>query len=134
MGGPSHQSEIRDYLKAIFSDPDIMPFPGIFRKPLASYISKKRTPKVAERYSLIGGASPLPGWTEKQRMLVAEAVKNADKDILVAHAFRYTKPDINGAVEELSNKGINEIILLPLFPHYTKANHTVSHVPRKKYH
>lgn len=119
MGGPSNIGEIRGYLNSIFRDPAILPLPGLLRNPLAGFISGKRAPKVAERYNLIGGGSPLPKWTEKLRDLIAAEMGNSDKTIL--HAFRYSHPTIESALNGMNNGKIDELILLPLFPHRTGA-------------
>jgi len=119
MGGPSDTGEIRGYLKSIFKDPAILPLPGFLRNPLAGFISGKRAPKVAERYNLIGGGSPLPKWTEKLRDLIAAEMGNSNKTIL--HAFRYSPPTIENALNGMNNGNIDELILLPLFPHRTGA-------------
>ncbi|UCC81122.1 MAG: ferrochelatase [Candidatus Zixiibacteriota bacterium] len=121
MGGPSAISEIPGYLKSIFSDPAILPLPGFLRIPLAGIISRRRTPKVSEKYSMIGGASPLSGWTEKLGSLVGENFNSLHANIKVAYAFRYSSPTIEEAVNHLSENKIDEIILLPLFPHRTGA-------------
>jgi len=121
MGGPSDTNEIRGYLKAIFSDSAILPLPGLIRKPLARYISGKREPKVAARYDMIGGGSPLRAWTEKLRNLVADELKNPRGNLGVVHAFRYSSPTIETAINDLNPAEIDEIILLPLFPHRTNA-------------
>jgi ferrochelatase len=119
MGGPSNTGEIRGYLKSIFSDPAILPLPGFLRNPLAGFISARRTPKVAERYNLIGGGSPLLKWTEKLRDLVTAEIVNSKNKVL--HAFRYSPPTIENALNGTNNGKIDEIILLPLFPHRTEA-------------
>jgi len=117
MGGPSNTGEIRGYLKSIFKDPAILPLPGFLRNPLAGFISGKRAPKVAARYNLIGGGSPLPKWTEKLKELVTAEIENS----LVLHAFRYSRPTIESALNGMNNVNIDELILLPLFPHRTGA-------------
>jgi ferrochelatase len=119
MGGPTHTGEIRGYLKSIFADPAILPLPGLLRNRLAGFISGRRAPKVAERYNLIGGGSPLPKWTAKLRDLIDAEIGNSDNQVL--HAFRYSPPTIENAVNGLNNGKIDEIILLPLFPHRTEA-------------
>lgn len=119
MGGPSNTGEIRGYLRSIFADPAILPLPGLLRKPLAGFISSRRAPKVAERYNLIGGGSPLPMWTEKLRNLVAAEIKDSGDTVI--HAFRYSPPTIENALNGTNNGKIDEIILLPLFPHKTGA-------------
>lgn len=121
MGGPSDLNEIKGYLNSIFNDPAILPVPGFIRKPLASYISYRRTPKVAERYRLIGGRSPLPWWTGKLRELVSGELGNHGGNLNVIHAFRYSPPTIDKAIAEAAKNGADEIVLLPLFPHRTGA-------------
>ena len=121
MGGPSNLKDIRGYLNSIFNDPAILPLPAFLRKPLAGYISRKRETRVAERYRLIGGGSPLPGWTEKLGNLVAVELKNRKNNIKVIHAFRYSPPLIEDTIGKLNNNEIDEISLLPLFPHRTGA-------------
>ncbi len=121
MGGPSALSEVPGYLRAIFNDPAILPLPGFFRKPLASYIVSKRTEKVKDRYKLIGGSSPLPEWTKKLADLVKKSIDKSGKKLDVAYAFRYTSPTIKEALNDLKANDIESIILLPLFPHSTGA-------------
>ncbi len=121
MGGPSNTDEIKPYLKSIFRDPAILPLPGIIRTPLASIIAHKRKDKVAERYDKIGGSSPLIVWTEKLRDSINKIVDKNYDDITVAHAFRYTSPSIEDALEAFSALSIKRVRLLPLFPHKTSA-------------
>jgi len=121
MGGPSDVNEIPGYLKSIFSDPAILPLPGFLRIPLAGIISRRRAPKVSEKYNMIGGASPLLVWTEKLGNLVRENFNSPHANIKVAYAFRYSSPTIEEAVNHLSENKTDEIVLLPLFPHRTNA-------------
>ncbi len=121
MGGPSAPSEVRKYLRAIFRDRAILPMPDLLRYPLASLISARRAPKVAARYGLIGGASPLPGWTQAQRDEVEKALREDGSEMPVAYAFRYTSPTLEEALNNLHRRGVTRVTLLPLFPHYTRA-------------
>ena len=121
MGGPSSTDKIEGYLKAIFNDPAILSLPTFMRKPLASFIASRRAPKVAERYNKIGGASPLPHWTKRLRDKVDESVKESGKQMEVAYAFRYSDPTVDEMLSFLAKSGVEEVILLPLFPHHTKA-------------
>jgi ferrochelatase len=121
MGGPSNTHEIKGYLKSIFSDPAILPVPGFVRNSLAKYISRKRAPKVAERYNMIGGKSPLPEWTERQRQLITSSLNSSYNNLKISHAFRYSSPTIEQAVNVMSENKVDELILFPLFPHRTNA-------------
>jgi protoheme ferro-lyase len=73
MGGPETTDQIKPYLRSIFSDRAIIKLPLSFllQKPFARLISTLRTPKVAARYKLIGGGSPLLRYDRK----LAEGVR-----------------------------------------------------------
>lgn len=64
LGGPEKLSDVHDFLLRLFSDRDLIKLP--FQKYLAPFIAKRRTPKIQDQYSKIGGGSPIKMWTEKQ--------------------------------------------------------------------
>lgn len=130
MGGPESSSEVRPYLRAIFRDPNILPMPGPLRTLIGEMIVARRAGKVAHRYDLVGGGSPLPRWT---RLLEANMRDGSgEKGKTIAHAFRYTSPTIPEAMAALKREGVERVILLPLFPHWTKAMSGSVHVEAVK--
>jgi ferrochelatase len=74
LGGPDSLDAIEPFLFNLFSDPDIFKIP-IGQKMFANIISKRRAPKVAEEYKLIGGESPINEGTEKQRSLLENKLR-----------------------------------------------------------
>ena len=48
----------------LFQDRDVMFLPG--QKKLGPWIAKKRTPKIQEKYKMIGGGSPIKKITTQQ--------------------------------------------------------------------
>jgi len=84
-------------------------------------IASRRAPKVRARYQLLGGGSPLEGWTVKQANLLRDAVQSIPPNAIVDYAMRYTSPLIGEKFAELKRKGVNSILILPMFPHYTEA-------------
>ena len=48
----------------LFQDRDVMFLPG--QKKLGNWIAKKRTPKIQEKYKMIGGGSPIKRITAEQ--------------------------------------------------------------------
>ncbi len=53
LGGPDRLDAVEPFLYNLFCDPDIIPvgpLGGILRKPLARYISSRRSQFVAEHY------------------------------------------------------------------------------------
>jgi len=104
-------------------DPDIIPMGplGFLRGPLARYIAKKRAVPVAGRYAMIGRRSPIAILTERQRKKLTAALRPY-VDPVVVTAMRYWKPFTEDAAAALKNAGpLDEIVLLPLYPHYSFA-------------
>src|SRR5690606_17544530 len=90
LGGPDSLEAVQPFLENLFNDPDIFKLP--FQKTLARYISKKRAPKVQKEYELIGGKSPINEWTEKQRLMLENQLRNSGYAFDVLVAMRYWKP------------------------------------------
>jgi len=123
LGGPDTPQAIEPFLFNLFSDPDIIDFPfaRLGRKPLAKLISTTRAKKVQHHYSAIGGASPIRRFTEQQ----AEALQRELRaDGIDAHCFvamRYWHPFTAEAVELLGQANCDEVVLLPLYPQYSRT-------------
>jgi ferrochelatase len=122
LGGPDSLDAVEPFLFNLFSDPDIIDFPGsfLFRKRLAKLISTKRAPRVIEQYKKIGGKSPLKDHTLKQAALLEEKL-NEKIPAKVFAAMRYWHPSTDEALDAIEREGIKKVILLPLYPHYSKA-------------
>jgi ferrochelatase len=122
LGGPDSLQAIEPFLYNLFSDPDIIDFPfaRLARPALARLISSRRAKKVQEHYASIGGKSPLRELTERQaRALETELRKTLDARVLVA--MRYWHPLTEEAVARVEVEGFGELILLPLYPQYSKT-------------
>jgi ferrochelatase len=88
---------------------------------LAWWISTRRSKYVAEHYAEIGGRSPIRLLTERQRDALAEALEPR-VDPVVVIAMRYWHPLSAEAAAELLRRGpLDELVLLPLYPHYSFA-------------
>jgi len=122
LGGPDSLSSVQPFLYNLFCDPDIIDLPGafLFRKPLASFIAKRRATKVAENYRKIGGRSPILKLTIRQAAaLQLELHKVMDVRVLVA--MRYWHPMTEEVVDQVLKEKIDDVILLPLYPQYSKS-------------
>jgi protoporphyrin/coproporphyrin ferrochelatase len=121
LGGPRDQSAVEPFIRAIFEDPDLVPIPGgpVTSKAFGWMVAKVRGPFVRRNYRLIGGGSPILEITEGQ----ARALETAStRDIRVAVAMRYTRPDTYDAVRTLARTGVDQLVLLPLYPQYSTAS------------
>ena len=121
LGGPDTLEAIEPFLYNLFCDPDIIDFPfaRIGRKPLAKLISTARARKVEHHYSVIGGGSPIRKHTEAQARALEERLREAGIDATCVVAMRYWHPFTREAIAQLEAAGVEEIVLLPLYPQYS---------------
>lgn len=122
LGGPDRLAAVQPFLYNLFSDPDIFDFPlaWLARRPLAWLIASLRARYVREHYAAIGGRSPIRECTEGQAIALAEALE-PHLDPIVVIAMRYWKPTTAEAVARLMRARPEEIVLLPLYPQYSRA-------------
>ena len=127
LGGPDSLDAVEPFLFNLFSDPDIIDFPGsfLFRKRLAKLISTRRSPGVIKQYEEIGGKSPLKDYTLQQAALLEERL-NERVTAKVYVAMRYWQPFTEEALDAIERDGIRKVILLPLYPQFSKATTTSS--------
>src|SRR3954454_10827217 len=126
LGGPDSLDAVEPFLFNLFSDPDIIDFPGsfLFRKRLAKLISTRRAPMVQKQYAKIGGKSPIKEFTLRQAELLEERL-NERLAARVFVAMRYWNPSTDDAIDAVLANGIERVVLLPLYPQFSKAT-TVS--------
>lgn len=118
LGGPDSLDAVEPFLYNLFSDPDIMGHNRLILKPLAKLISRRRAPLVKGFYSLIGGKSPIVELTECQGKALEKALSSYGR-YQVFIAMRYWHPLIGETVQKILTLAPQEIIVLPLYPHYS---------------
>ena len=122
LGGPDSLDAIEPFLYNLFCDPDIIDFPfaRIARQPLARLISSTRARHVRQHYAEIGGRSPILEFTRRQAQAL-EAELRPDFDARVVVAMRYWHPFTAEAIRELAAHAPEEVVLLPLYPQYSRT-------------
>jgi len=123
LGGPDTLEAIEPFLFNLFCDPDIIDFPfaRIGRKPLAKLISSTRARKVQHHYATIGGGSPIRRFTEQQARALQLKLAASGLDARCFVAMRYWHPFTAQAIEQLRDAQCDEVVLLPLYPHYSST-------------
>ena len=123
LGGPDSLDAVEPFLYNLFSDPDIIDLPGafLFRNALARFISSRRAPKVRALYDSIGGKSPILKQTMLQATHLAALLARKGLNTDVRVAMRYWHPFTSETAAELFRNPPDELILLPLYPQYSKA-------------
>jgi protoporphyrin/coproporphyrin ferrochelatase len=125
LGSPD-STEVKDvsrYLKQFLMDERVIDYPYLLRTLLVKgLIVPFRAPKSAAAYQTIWTkeGSPLVVLTKQlQQALQNEVTEN------VAIGMRYGNPSPEAAFEELLGKepGLEEVILVPLYPHYAMSSY-----------
>lgn len=124
LGGPDSLEAVEPFLKNLFLDPAIIPAPGLIRRVLAARISSKRAPVTREIYGKLGGKTPLLDLTYAQATELGKALKSGDlslsfDEIRVFVTMRYWHPRAAEVVAQVSAWEPAQVVLLPLYPHYS---------------
>ena len=141
LGGPDSLAAVEGFLYNLFSDPDIFKLPLGFltQKPFAWLISRRRAPEASVGYAALGGKSPLLENTQKQAQALQQAL-GAEGDYDVVICMRYWHPLTNTVVADMKARGYERVILLPLYPQYSRTttgssyNEFLRECERQHYH
>lgn len=115
MGGPSKLEEVRVFLKNMFADPNILTVKSsALRWLIGNIIVLTRTKNAESHYALIGGASPLLGLSRSLSIKLSSLMD--EKTML---AMRYVPPFAKEAVRAMAEDEISEVVLFPMYPHYS---------------
>ncbi|MBS1271509.1 MAG: Ferrochelatase [Candidatus Marinimicrobia bacterium] len=125
LGGPDTYDAVEPFLNNLFNDPDIIDIPlgFLLRKPLAKFISSRRSVEVEELYREMGGPSPIREITNKQAEMLRDELRKRDpeRDYHAFVAMRYWHPLTEETVEQVKAADVDRLALLPLYPHFSKT-------------
>ena len=108
------------YLQRFLLDPHILEMPAFVRTLLVrGIIVPLRAKRSTDKYKLIwtDEGSPLQVYTDA----FARELEALLPDWIIETAGAYGTPDVTEGLRRLCEKGVNEIIVFPLFPHYADA-------------
>ncbi len=123
LGSPDSTSikDVKTYLDEFLMDERVIEYSYIFRWLLVKgIILNTRPKKSAAAYKKIwwDEGSPLIVLSKKLFSKVESLVK-----IPVSLAMRYGSISIHKGLKELESKGVKEVIVLPLYPHYAMSSY-----------
>lgn len=121
LGSPDSTSvqDVRTYLREFLMDGKVIDTPWLIRKMIVElFILPRRPIKSAEAYKKVWmkEGSPLIIYSKILREKVQEQL-----DIPVGLAMRYKNPSIEFGLQELYDKGVRDILVVPLYPQYTMS-------------
>lgn len=123
LGSPDSPSvpDVRRYLREFLMDGRVMDAPWPIRFGVVHFaILPKRPHDSAHAYRSIWTAEGSPLVVTSRRV---QAALQRRLKIPVELAMRYQNPSIDAAVEKLAGQGIDELLLIPLFPHYAMSSY-----------
>jgi len=123
LGSPDSPSvgDVRKYLREFLLDPRVIDVPYPIRLGIVYGAVLPFRPRVsAEAYSKI--------WTDdgSPLVVVSESLRRSLQEHMgmpVELAMRYQNPTIESALMRLSAGGMNEILVIPLFPHHAMSSY-----------
>ncbi|TAI47428.1 ferrochelatase [Flagellimonas allohymeniacidonis] len=123
LGSPDSPTpkDVKPYLDEFLMDERVIDVPKWLRNVLVrGIILQTRPKKSAEAYSKI--------WWEEGSPLIIISERFAEKvrqktDMPVALGMRYGSMSIRKALEELKEKDVDEVLLVPLYPHYAMSSY-----------
>ena len=128
LGGPMAEEDVEPFLYNLFMDPAIIdiPVPKTPRHWLSRYIASKRSKSVGEDYKLIGGNSPINRLTREQAEALEERLNTRFGPVTGATfrtyvAMRFWKPFSEDCAQQMKEDAIDKVVLLPLYPQYSKT-------------
>ena len=124
LGTPEHATAqaVRPYLKEFLSDQRVVELPKMLWQPiLHGLVLTLRPRKSAHAYAQIWlpQGSPLTVYTQRQTELLAQQLP---KQIQVAYAMTYGKPNIAEVIADLKHQGVGRLLVLPLYPQYAASS------------
>ena len=124
LGSPESPTakDVKPYLDEFLMDKYVIDVPFLLRALLVrGIILQTRPKKSAEAYARIwtSEGSPLIVISKKMHQKVQSLV-----DIPVALAMRYGTMTIQKGLQELKDKGVTEVMLMPLYPQHAMASTT----------
>ena len=126
LGSPDNAETpaVRQYLNQFLMDPHVIQLPWILRRLIVSLFvlpsRPKESSKAYQKVWLTEG-SPLIVLSEKLKKALQEKLT-----IPVAMAMRYGNPSIESELLKLKKQNIDEVLFIPLYPHFADSTVTTS--------
>ncbi len=123
LGSPDSPTakDVKPYLDEFLMDERVIDVPKLLRNLLVrGIILQTRPKKSAKAYQKIWWeeGSPLIVISERFQQKVQEQT-----NVPVALGMRYGSITIKAALQELKDKGVDEVLLVPLYPHYAMSSY-----------
>jgi ferrochelatase len=126
LGSPASPKtgDVRRFLREFLGDPRVVNLPrSLWWLILNFFILPFRPKKSAHAYQSIWTehGSPLIVFTEKLTGKLQDLAGVGDSSLIVDCAMRYGKPALREKLQNFKKLGVDEIVILPLYPQYSST-------------
>ncbi len=119
------KSALKVYLKEFLSDPRVVEIPRLLWWLILNVVILNIRPRRSARaYQTVWTeqGSPLLVNTQQQAVKVREQLQaKYGDDIVVEFAMRYGQPAFGDVVDSMMKKGVDKLVVLPLYPQYSAS-------------
>jgi ferrochelatase len=122
LGSPDSPSvpDVRRYLNEFLMDGRVIDTPWLMRRFIVGMILLNRPKETAHAYSTI--------WTPAGSPLIVSSVRVLEKlrerfASPIELAMRYQNPSIESAIKRLHDAKVDELLSVPMFPHYAMSSY-----------
>ncbi|KJH71774.1 ferrochelatase [Aliterella atlantica] len=120
LGGPDQLEDVGPFLFNLFADPEIIRIPFKWlQRPLAWFISTRRTKTSQDNYRQIGGGSPLRRITEEQAYALKQRLQELGQEVETYIGMRYWHPFTEEAIARIKRDRCDRLVILPLYPQFS---------------
>jgi ferrochelatase len=121
LGSPNSPAtgDVRRYLNEFLMDERVIDKPWFLRRLIVGLILINRPKESGHAYSMVWTKEGSPLIVSSQRV---QALLQARLTVPVELAMRYQNPSIPDAIKRLVAKGVKELLLIPLFPHFAMSS------------
>ena len=123
LGSPDSASvgDVRRYLREFLMDGRVIDVAWPLRAFIVGMVLINRPKQSAEAYRKIWAPEGSPLVVTSRRVLVR--LQERVNTVPVVLAMRYGSPSIQDAVSKLAEEKVDEVLLIPLFPHYAMSSY-----------
>src|SRR5208282_5864614 len=122
LGSPDSPSvpDVRRYLNEFLMDGRVIDTPWLVRRLVVGMILINRPKESGHAYEKV--------WTKEGSPLVVtsrhvQELLQKRVNVPVELAMRYQNPSIESAIQKLAAQRIDDLLLIPLFPHYAMSSY-----------
>ena len=128
LGGPSDADDVAPFLYSRLMDPAALdlPLPSALRERVCRLYARRRARTVRKGFEQVGGCSPLNRHTSEQAHALEARLNDRFGTATGARfrtyvAMRHGEPSSATAQRQLAEDQVSKVVLLPLYPHYSKT-------------